>query len=82
MLTHPTVMIRHDAVQAIDKLTLNDASVTVKKENSEALGPGFRAGFLGMLHMEVFMQRLEQEYGASVVTTTPTVTYIMDFGQV
>jgi hypothetical protein len=47
--------------QAIEKLTLNDASVVVKKENSEALGPGFRAGFLGMLHMEVFMQRLEQE---------------------
>lgn len=49
--------------QAVDKLALNDASVAVTKENSEALGPGFRAGFLGMLHMEVFMQRLEQEYG-------------------
>ena len=61
---------------------MNDASVVVKKENSEALGPGFRAGFLGMLHMEVFMQRLEQEHSASVVTTTPTVTYILDFGQV
>jgi len=58
------------------------ASADVKKENSEALGPGFRAGFLGMLHMEVFMQRLEQEHSASVVTTTPTVTYILDFGQV
>jgi hypothetical protein len=69
-------------MQAVEKLTLNDASVVVKKENSEALGPGFRAGFLGMLHMEVFMQRLEQEHSASVVTTTPTVTYILDFGQV
>ncbi|GAX75362.1 hypothetical protein CEUSTIGMA_g2806.t1 [Chlamydomonas eustigma] len=70
-----------DLCKAVDKLTLNDASVVVKKENSEALGPGFRAGFLGMLHMEVFMQRLEQEYGANVVTTTPTVTYILDFGR-
>jgi hypothetical protein len=42
--------------QAVDRLALNDASVVVRKENSEALGPGFRAGFLGMLHMEVFMQ--------------------------
>eukprot|EP00195_Chlamydomonas_chlamydogama_P016553 CAMPEP_0202908548 /NCGR_PEP_ID=MMETSP1392-20130828/46429_1 /ASSEMBLY_ACC=CAM_ASM_000868 /TAXON_ID=225041 /ORGANISM="Chlamydomonas chlamydogama, Strain SAG 11-48b" /LENGTH=570 /DNA_ID=CAMNT_0049597945 /DNA_START=323 /DNA_END=2035 /DNA_ORIENTATION=+ len=66
---------------AMEKLTLNDASVVVKKETSDALGPGFRCGFLGMLHMEVFMQRLEQEYGASVVTTTPTVPYIVDLGQ-
>eukprot|EP00798_Chlamydomonas_sp_ICE-L_P021245 gene21245-28161_t len=63
---------------AMDKLLLNDASVVVKKETSEALGPGFRCGFLGMLHMEVFMQRLEQEYGASVITTTPTVPYIVE----
>ncbi|KAG1665472.1 hypothetical protein FOA52_007604 [Chlamydomonas sp. UWO 241] len=67
-------------VSAIDKLTLNDASLIVRKETSEALGPGFRVGFLGMLHMEVFIQRLEQEYGATVVTTAPTVTHIIDYG--
>ncbi|KAG2483434.1 hypothetical protein HYH03_017688 [Edaphochlamys debaryana] len=63
---------------AMDKLLLNDASVVVKRENSDALGPGFRCGFLGMLHMDVFRQRLEQEFGASVVVTTPTVPYILE----
>ncbi|GFR41154.1 hypothetical protein Agub_g1818, partial [Astrephomene gubernaculifera] len=63
---------------AMDKLLLNDASVVVKRENSDALGPGFRCGFLGMLHMEIFTQRLEQEFGASVVTTTPTVPYVLE----
>ncbi|GIL43240.1 hypothetical protein Vafri_1037 [Volvox africanus] len=63
---------------AMDKLLLNDASVVVKRENSEALGPGFRCGFLGMLHMEIFTQRLQQEYGASVVTTTPMVPYVLE----
>ncbi len=52
--------------------------MVVKRENSEALGPGFRCGFLGMLHMEIFTQRLQHEYGASVVTTTPTVPYILE----
>lgn len=56
---------------AMDKLTLNDASVTVKKENSVALGPGFRCGFLGMLHMDVFMQRLMDEHGSEVRNTAP-----------
>ena len=60
---------------AIDKLTLNDASVTVSTERSTALGVGFRCGFLGMLHMEVFTQRLEEEFGASVIVTAPTVPY-------
>lgn len=50
----------------MDKLTLNDASVTVRKETSVALGPGFRCGFLGMLHMDVFMQRLFDEHGSAV----------------
>lgn len=54
---------------AIDKLTLNDASVTVRKETSIALGPGFRCGFLGMLHMDVFMQRLLDEHGSEVCCT-------------
>jgi len=60
---------------AIEKLVLNDASVTVAVETSPALGQGWRLGFLGLLHMEVFNQRLEQEYGAEVVVTVPTVPY-------
>ncbi|XP_036273177.2 translation factor GUF1, mitochondrial isoform X2 [Pipistrellus kuhlii] len=60
---------------AIEKLTLNDSSVTVHRDNSLALGAGWRLGFLGLLHMEVFNQRLEQEYNASVILTTPTVPY-------
>ncbi|XP_046437702.1 translation factor Guf1, mitochondrial-like [Daphnia pulex] len=60
---------------ALDKLTLNDSSVTVAKESSAALGQGWRLGFLGLLHMEVFNQRLEQEYGAEVIVTVPSVPY-------
>ncbi|CAM6084063.1 unnamed protein product [Calypogeia fissa] len=64
---------------AIERLTCNDASVSVAKETSGALGLGFRCGFLGLLHMDVFNQRLEQEFGAQVISTTPTVPYIFDF---
>uniref|UniRef100_A0A8C0XG15 Tr-type G domain-containing protein n=1 Tax=Castor canadensis TaxID=51338 RepID=A0A8C0XG15_CASCN len=60
---------------AIEKLTLNDSSVTVHRDSSLALGAGWRLGFLGLLHMEVFNQRLEQEYNTSVILTTPTVPY-------
>ncbi|XP_033829568.2 translation factor GUF1, mitochondrial [Periophthalmus magnuspinnatus] len=60
---------------AIDRLTLNDSSVTVQRDSSLALGAGWRLGFLGLLHMEVFNQRLEQEYNASVIVTAPTVPY-------
>jgi len=60
---------------AIDKLILSDSSVTVAKETSAALGLGWRLGFLGLLHMEVFNQRLEQEYGAEVIVTVPSVPY-------
>ncbi|XP_058155135.1 translation factor GUF1, mitochondrial isoform X3 [Dasypus novemcinctus] len=60
---------------AIEKLTLNDSSVTVHRDSSLALGAGWRLGFLGLLHMEVFNQRLEQEYNASVILTTPTVPF-------
>jgi elongation factor 4 len=60
---------------AIEKLTLNDASVSVEKKTSPVLGLGFRCGFLGLLHMDVFRQRLEQEYGLSVITTAPSVLY-------
>jgi len=60
---------------AIEKLTLNDASVRVEKKSSVALGLGFRCGFLGLLHMDVFKQRLEQEYGLEVIATSPSVLY-------
>ncbi len=60
---------------AIEKLTLNDPSVKTEKESSDALGFGFRCGFLGLLHMDVFRQRLEQEYKVNVIITSPTVLY-------
>uniref|UniRef100_A0A3Q2USN1 GTP binding elongation factor GUF1 n=1 Tax=Haplochromis burtoni TaxID=8153 RepID=A0A3Q2USN1_HAPBU len=60
---------------AIERLTLNDSSVAVQRDSSLALGAGWRLGFLGLLHMEVFNQRLEQEYNASVIVTAPTVPY-------
>ncbi|KAI4351609.1 hypothetical protein L6164_005953 [Bauhinia variegata] len=64
---------------AIERLTCNDASVSITKESSTALGLGFRCGFLGLLHMDVFHQRLEQEYGAHVISTIPTVPYIFEY---
>jgi len=60
---------------AVEKLTLNDPSVSVANENSVALGQGFRCGFLGVLHMDVFKERLEKEFGAQVIITAPTVPY-------
>ncbi|XP_015200787.1 translation factor Guf1, mitochondrial isoform X1 [Lepisosteus oculatus] len=60
---------------AVEKLTLNDSSVTVNRDSSPALGAGWRLGFLGLLHLDVFNQRLEQEYDASVIVTAPTVPY-------
>jgi elongation factor 4 len=60
---------------AIDKMLLNDASVTIEKKSSLALGLGFRCGFLGLLHMDVFIQRLEQEYNLTVIATAPSVRY-------
>ena len=65
---------------AIEKLTLNDPSVSVEKESSAALGFGFRCGFLGLLHMDVFKQRLEQEYNMSIITTSPSVLYKIKLG--
>ena len=60
---------------AIEKLTLNDASVSVEKKTSVALGLGFHCGFLGLLHMEVFKQRLEQEYNVNIIVTAPSVLF-------
>lgn len=60
---------------AIEKLALNDSSFHYSLENSEALGAGFRCGFLGMLHLQIIRERLKDEYGLEVLTTAPNVTY-------
>jgi GTP-binding protein LepA len=62
--------------ECMDKLQLNDASLTFELETSQALGFGFRCGFLGMLHMEIIQERLEREFNQTVITTVPNVSFV------
>ena len=61
--------------EALEKLKLNDASLEFEPETSEALGFGFRCGFLGLLHMEIIEERIEREFGIDIITTSPSVIY-------
>jgi translation factor GUF1, mitochondrial len=78
--TYPMDSTEYPRLQeALDRLTLNDSSVTVVKETSHALGQGFRLGFLGTLHMDVFTQRLMEEHDATVINTAPSVLYKVEY---
>ena len=73
---YPTEANQYGALRdAIEKLRLNDASLVCEPETSQALGFGFRAGFLGLLHMEIAQERLEREFGINLIVTAPTVAY-------
>jgi GTP-binding protein LepA len=73
---YPSGKTQYDELRdAMDRLSLNDSSFSFEPENSDALGFGFRCGFLGLLHMEIIQERLEREFSIEMVQTAPTVTY-------